>query len=98
MPPQTSIQPVIEAPTRGQGLAVMAMLIFWLLAVVIALWGSIREARRHDDARRQELAEEPAPGPTPGLSGFLDRWALWSLVFLGLGLGVLALGANASRP
>jgi len=98
VPPQSSLPPVIEAPTTGQGIAVIAMLLCWVLAVVVALWGSMREARRHDDDRRRELTADPAPGPTPGLSGFLDRWALWSLVFLGLGLGLLALGANLSRP
>lgn len=96
MPPQSTLPPVIEAPTVGQALAVGAMLLCWLLAVVIALWGSIREARRHDYARRTELTSEDA-GPTPGLAGFLDRWALWSLAFLGLGLALLAIGANIGR-
>lgn len=97
MPPQLVVPLPVEAPTWGEELAVLAMILSWTLAVVVALWGAMREAKRHDDDRRQELASDPEPGPTPGLSGFLDRWALWALVFLGLGLVLLAVASSGAH-
>lgn len=97
MPTPPLIPQAVTAPTAAQHAALLAMLVAWGLAVVVAVWGALREARRADADRRRELATERTPGPTPGLEGFLDRWALWSLVLLGVGLLLLAYAANIVR-
>lgn len=97
MPTQSVIPQAVTAPTLAQQVALTAMLVAWALAVVLAVWGAIREARRADVHRRRELATEREPGPTPGLEGFLDRWAVWSLVLLGIGMVLLAYAANLVR-
>lgn len=98
VPPQSIIPPAVTAPTPAQNVALLAMFLCWALAIVIALWGSIREGRRVDRERRREIATEREPGPTPGIDGLLDRWALWALGFLGLGLALLGFAANIAKP
>ncbi len=95
--PAAAQLPGYVAPV-GQELAVIGMLLCWLLALVTALWGSIREAHRYDVDRGRARASGADDGPTPGIAGFLDRWAVWSLVLLGLGLVLLAVAANGGGP
>lgn len=75
--------------TPGQTVAVDLMLLCWLIAVVIGVWGAMTESARVERERRRELATEADPGPTPGIDGFLDRWGMWSLIFGAAGLVML---------
>ncbi len=95
---QSPIPPPVAGATAGEQAALLGMLLAWLLAVVIALWGAIREAGRHDAERRQVLSTEREPGPVPGLEGLLDHWALWAFGLLALGLALLALAVHVGRP
>ena len=88
-------QPVTHVSTSSSASAVthaliILMLVCWVVAVIIGLWGSVRQARRAAGARRKARVTGVDAGPTPGLTGFLDRWAVWSLALVGAGLILLA--------
>ncbi len=85
----SQLPPVVGSP--WQGVVVDAMLLFWILAAIIAVWGSVTESARAERERRRTLATDSDPGPTPGIDGFLDRWGVWSLCLAGLGLICLGL-------
>lgn len=82
--------PTVVAPTTTETILVNLMGLFWLLAIVIAVWGAMREARRADQERRR-VGDEETAGPTPGIEGVLDHWGLWSVSFLVAGFIALAL-------
>lgn len=82
------------APTAVQVVLVNLMGLFWLLAIVIAVWGSLREERRADQERRR-IGDDPMGGPTPGIEGVLDHWGLWSVILLVAGFICLALFSRA---
>ena len=91
MPPQGAPQPLPELPSSpAQTIAIDLMILFWVIAVVIAIWGAVTESARAERERRRELATEENPGPTPGIDGFLDRWGMWALIFAAAGLAMLA--------
>lgn len=77
-----------------QGLLVVAMLVCWAAAVVISVWGSVRDAQQAEREARKELEHNPAPGPTPGIEGFMEHWAVWALGLVAAGLVLLALAAR----
>ena len=84
------------APGLVQLTAAFAVLC-WAAAIVLAFWGSIRDAREAEREARQELWQNPEPTPTPGIEGLLNRWALWAFVLLGVGMLLLALAVQAAR-
>lgn len=84
------------APTLVAVIALL-MILCWAAAVVLAFWGAIRDARQVEREARHEVRENPAPGPTPGIEGFLDHWALWALALTAVGLLLLALAAALAR-
>jgi len=93
-------QPVVHAATVSSVGAsthalIIVRLVCWALAVIIGLWGSMRQARRAAGARRKARVTGVDAGPTPGLTGFLDRWAVWSLALVGAGLILLLVGTFA---
>jgi hypothetical protein len=90
-----SVPAVAASPLQAAALDVMVLC--WVCALVIAVWGAIREARRVDRARRRELATNPEPGPTPGIDRLLDRWAIWALGFAAAGLALLGWASNMVR-
>jgi hypothetical protein len=92
-----TLPPPGVSSSPAQALAIDAMLLCWALAVGIAVWGSLREARRADIERRRELASERQPGPTPGIEGFLDRWAWWALLLAAAGLAFLGYASQLAR-
>lgn len=97
--PTLLVPSVPAAPASAlQAVLLDAMALFWLAALVIAVVGAVREARRADRARRQELATEADPGPTPGIDGFLDRWALWAIGCAAAGLALLGWASSIARP
>ena len=97
--PALQVPTVPAAPASAlQAVVLDAMALFWLAALVIAVVGAVRENRRADQARRRELATEADPGPTPGLDGFLDRWALWALGSAAAGLLLLGWASTMGRP
>jgi hypothetical protein len=87
--------PVAATPLQAVLLDLMALC--WLLAVVLAVWGAVREARRADRERRRILATEVEPGPTPGIEGLLDRWGLWALLLGALGVVFLGLASTVAH-
>ena len=90
MPLQSVPQPLPDlGSTPAQTFAVDLMLLFWLIAVGIAIWGAVTESARAERERRRTLATDDNPGPTPGIDGFLDRWGMWSLIFGAAGLVML---------
>ncbi len=90
MPPQAGPQPLPEFPSSpAQTIAIDLMLLCWVIAVVIAIWGAVTESARVERERRREVATQENPGPTPGIDGFLDRWGMWALIFAAAGLAML---------
>jgi hypothetical protein len=85
-----------EAPRTVQVLDLLVVLV-WLAAIVIAVWGSIHDARQVEREERADLWENPEPGPTPGVEGFLNRWAIWALGLVLAGLLLLALATQVAR-
>jgi hypothetical protein len=92
------LRPSVSLPVVAfwQSVLVGAMVLCWALAVAIALWGSVRDAREAEREARHELRENPEPGPTPGIEGFMNHWAVWSLALVGLGLVLLAVASRRS--
>ncbi len=82
------VPPPTLAPTLGDTLLVNGMLLCWALALVIAIWGSIREARRVDQERRRTDTDHDG-SPTPGLEGVLEHWGLWCIGLLAAGFVLL---------
>ena len=85
-----SLIPSTVAPTTSEIILINIMGVFWLLAVVIAVWGAMREGRRAEYERRR-IGDDEMAGPTPGIEGVLDHWGVWSLTFLAAGFIALAL-------
>lgn len=89
-----ALVPPTVAPTAAEIILINIMAIFWLLAVVIAIWGSIREGRRAEYERRR-IGNDEMAGPTPGIEGVLDHWGVWSVSLLVAGFIALALFSKA---
>ena len=96
LPPQPTTPSPVVSPSPAHHVALILMIICWAAAVLIGLWGSVRQARHAALVRREARTTGRNPGPTPGLEGFLDRWAVWSLVLLGLGLACLGYASVAA--
>lgn len=77
-----------RAPTH---VAIVLMLICWVAAAIIGMWGAMRQARRVAGARAQENVTGVDAGPAHGVTGYLDRWAILSLSLVGAGLLLLAI-------
>ena len=73
------------------------MLLVWLAALVVAVWGAVTEAGRAERARRRELATGSEPGPVPGIDTLLDHWGLWAIGLGAAGVGLLAWVASLAR-
>ena len=82
--------PTTVAPTTSEIVLINVMGVFWLLAIVIAIWGAMREGKRADFERRR-IGDDETAGPTPGIEGVLDHWGVWSVSFLVAGFIALAL-------
>ncbi len=89
--------PTVPLPLRQPPVVVEVltdlMLLCWLAAFVLAIWGSIREGRRVEREQRHVEESDPLAGPTPAIDGILDHWGVWSLTLVGAGLVLLAIGA-----
>ena len=78
-------------------IATDVMLLCWLAAIVLAVWGSMREARRIEREQRHVEESDPLPGPTPAIEGVLDHWGIWSLGLVGAGFVLLAIASAIAR-
>ncbi len=87
----------LQQPPLVVDIAMDLMLLCWLAALVLAIWGSIREAKRVDREQRHAQETDPQPGPTPAIEGILEHWGLWSLGLVGVGLVLLAVASAMAR-
>ncbi len=82
--------PSVSNVPKASGMFLVLMLLVWLLAVVLAIWGTIHDGRRAERELRNLSVDE---GPRV-LDGVLNRWGLWSLGLALLGFVFLSIAAG----
>ncbi len=77
---------------QGTSAVIIAlMLLCWAAAIVLAIWGTIRDARQAEREKHHVYADAL---PESAWEGVVTHWGLWSIALVVIGLLLLAVASH----